>query len=213
MRARVRYGILGGTFDPPHVGHLIVAQEALTRLSLDRVWFVPVGTPPHKPEAPITPAAGRLAMVERAITGDDRFAVSSVELERPGPSYTVETLQMLRAQWGPSAELFFILGWDMLLYLPFWKDPAGVIAALDGLVAVHRPGFATDPAALTELERQIPGLREKLVLAPMPQVALSSTEIRRRVASGLPIRYLVPDTVCQYIVQHGLYSGALEVPE
>jgi nicotinate-nucleotide adenylyltransferase len=205
--ARTRYGILGGTLDPPHVGHLMLAQEAYARLGLEKVWFVPVGTPPHKPNQPITAATHRLAMVERAIANDDRFAVSSVELDRPGPSYTVETLRRLRAAWGPSVALYFVLGWDMLLYLPLWKDPAGMLATLDGLLAVHRPGFTADVHVVEELEGRIPGLREKLLLTPMPQVAISSTDIRQRVALSLPIRYMVPDTVCQYIEQHGLYRA------
>jgi nicotinate-nucleotide adenylyltransferase len=146
-------------------------------------------------------------MVERAIADDERFAVSSVELDRPGPSYTVETLRRLRETWGPSVALFFVLGWDMLLYLPYWKDPTGMLATLDGLLAVHRPGFAADAHVMEELEGQIPGLREKLILTSMPQVEISSTDIRQRVALSLPIRYMVPDTVCQYIEQHGLYRA------
>jgi len=205
--ARTRYGILGGTFDPPHVGHLILAQEAYARLGLEKIWFVPAGTPPHKPDQLVTPAAHRLTMVERAIADDERFAVSSVELDRPGPSYTVETLRRLRETWGPSVALFFVLGWDMLLYLPYWKDPAGMLATLDGLLAVHRPGFAADAHVMEELEGQIPGLREKLILTSMPQVEISSTDIRQRVALSLPIRYMVPDTVCQYIGRHGLYRA------
>lgn len=207
MQSRARYGILGGTFDPPHIGHLLVAQEAHTRLSLDRVWFVPAGLPPHKPDQPVTIAASRLAMVERAIADDERFAVSTVELERPGLSYTVDTLRALRATWGPSVELFFVLGWDMLLYLPHWHDAPGVLAELDGLVAMHRPGFGGEPQVVAQLQEQIPGVSEKLILVPMPQVELSSSDIRERVARSLPIRYLVPDTVCQYIVQHGLYRA------
>ncbi len=187
----------------------MLAQEAYARLGLEKVWFVPSGTPPHKPDQPVAPAASRLAMVERAIAADDRFAVSSVEVDLPGPSYTVETLRRLRATWGPSVELFFALGWDMLLYLPYWKDPAGMLASLDGLLAAHRPGVAADADALAveELEGRIPGLRAKLMLTPMPQVAISSTDIRQRVALSLPIRYMVPDTVCQYIEQHGLYRA------
>lgn len=213
MRARARYGILGGTFDPPHIGHLILAQEAHARLRLDRVWFVPTGAPPHKPGRAITPAADRLAMVERAIAGDARFAISTVELERPGPSYSVDTLRALRAEWGPSVELFFVLGWDMVLYLPFWHDVSGVLAAVDGLVAVHRPGFEAaeaGPEAVERLEAQIAGLREKLTLLDAPQVSASSTDIRQRVALSLPIRYLIPDTVCQYIAEHRLYRSPPE---
>ena len=118
VHAGPRYGILGGTFDPPHLGHLVIAQEAFVRLNLDRVWFLPAGEPPHKARRTISPAADRLAMVERAIAADERFAVSTVELERPGPSYTVDTLRELRALWGPNAWMVLILGWDMLEYLP-----------------------------------------------------------------------------------------------
>jgi nicotinate-nucleotide adenylyltransferase len=190
-----------------------VAQEAYARLGLDRVWFLPAGQPPHKPDRPVTPATSRIAMVERAIAGDARFALSRGEVDRPGPSYTVETLRLLREEWGPSVELFFVLGWDMLLYLPHWRDPAGVVAALNGLVAVPRPGFVADAQAVQELEAAIPGLREKLILTSMPQVDISSTDIRQRVALGLPIQYLVPDTVRQYIVRQGLYRSPREQPQ
>jgi nicotinate-nucleotide adenylyltransferase len=191
---------------------LILAQELYARLGLDRVWFVPARTPPHKAGQMVTPAADRLAMVELTIAADERFACSRVELDRPGPSYTVETLHALRAQWGPSVELYFALGWDMLLYLSNWREPEGVLAALDGLVAVPRPGFDADPRTLAQLEVHVPGLRDKLILLPMPEIALSSTMIRERVARSLPIRYLVPDAVCQYIGQHGLYRRRAERP-
>ncbi len=183
-----------------------MAQEVYARLGLDRVWFVPTGAPPHKLNQEVSPAAGRLAMVERAIAPDERFAISTVELERPGPSYTANTVRELRASWGPAVELFFVLGWDMLLSLPQWHDPAGMLAALDGLVAVHRPGFDADPRVIAQLDEQIPTLQERLILIPMPQVEFSSSDIRQRVACGLPIRYLAPDTVCQYIAEHDLYQ-------
>jgi nicotinate-nucleotide adenylyltransferase len=174
-------------------------------LALDRVWFVPAGIPPHKPDQVITAGDHRRTMVELAIAGDEGFALSAIELERAGPSYTAETLRELRAVWGPHVEMLFVLGWDMLLYLPFWHDVPGVLAAVDRLVAVHRPGFAGDDAALADLEARIPGLRAKLVLAPAPQLEISATMLRERVARGLPIRYLVPDPVHHYIAEQGLY--------
>src|SRR5579885_3857444 len=141
-----RYGILGGTFDPPHLGHLVLAQEAFARLRLDRVWFVPTGSPPHKVGRQISAVEHRRAMVELAIAGDARFALSTVELERAGLSYTLDTLRQLRTRWG-DVRITLVLGWDMVLYLPFWHDPRGVIAATDEIAAVHRPGFDADPSA------------------------------------------------------------------
>lgn len=208
VRRRARYGILGGTFDPPHLGHSILAQEVYARLELDRVWFIPTGTPPHKPGANVTPAAERLAMVELAVAQDERFAVSPIELERAGPSYTVDTLRALRARWGDSVELYFIVGWDMLLYLPQWHDAAGVLAQLDALVAVHRPGFDADAEGLAQVRASVPELAEKLLLLGVPQVEISSSAIRERVVQGLPIRYLVLDAVRTYIEEHELYRPA-----
>jgi len=217
MHAPLRYGILGGTFDPPHIGHLALAQEAYARLGLDRVWFIPTGTPPHKAGRPISSGADRRAMVELAIAGDERFALSTIELKRPGPSYTVETLHTLRAQWcgadnaggNNDGEVWigFLVGWDMLASLPEWHDPSGVLAALDGLIAAHRPGFTADDAELDRLEAQLPGLRKRLTLLPAPQLDLAATSLRERVAAGLPIRYLAPDAVCAYIEEHRLYRG------
>lgn len=205
VHAGPRYGILGGTFDPPHLGHLMLAQEVYSRMALDRVWFVPAREPPHKAGKTITAAEDRLAMVERAIAADERFAVSTVELERPGPSYTVDTLRELRALWGASAWMVLILGWDMLEYLPKWHDAANVVACADQIVAVHRPGFVALASDLDWLEQQIPGLRKKVALVPTPQLAISGTEIRARVAQLLPVRYLTPDTVATYIETRGLY--------
>lgn len=207
MRSGARYGILGGTFDPPHLGHLVLAQEAYARLRLDRVWFVPTGTPPHKLGHPITPAPHRRAMVERAIAGDERFAWSPADLERPGPSYTVETLRTLRGVWGPDAWLCLVLGWDMLITLPTWHDAPGVVAGADQLAAAHRPGYPVDARELERLEAALPGLTRKLAYFPAPQLDIAATDLRERVASYLPIRYLVPETVWRYIEQQGLYAS------
>jgi nicotinate-nucleotide adenylyltransferase len=205
MPGRKRYGILGGTFDPPHIGHLILAQEAYVRLGLDRVLFIPTGVSPHKLGQPVTPAIHRVAMLERAIAGDVRFGLLTLEVERPGPSYTVDTLRELRAQWGLEIEIALILGWDMLLYLPQWRDPAGVVASVDEIVAVHRPG-ADSGDALDDVFERLPDLRGKLRTLSFPQLEISSTEIRERVAQGLPVRYLVSDVVSGYISAQGLYS-------
>jgi nicotinate-nucleotide adenylyltransferase len=201
-----RYGILGGTFDPPHVGHLIVAQEVAARLSLDRVWFLPAGTPPHKIGQHISPPADRLAMVSLAVAGNATFGVCAAELMRSGPSYTADTLTELRGHWGPDCEITLILGWDMVAYLPHWHAPERVIAQVNRLAAVHRPGTSARNEELERLESALPGLRSRLIVVPAPQVDVSASDLRVRVASGLPIRYLVPDAVCQYIDERGLYG-------
>ncbi len=207
VHADARYGILGGTFDPPHLGHLVLAQEIFTRLRLDRVWFVPTGSPPHKAEQRITAAEHRRTMVELAIADDERFGLSSIELERAGPSYTVDTLRLLRTQWG-DVRISLVLGWDMLLYLPFWHDPRGVIAAADEIATVHRPGFGGNSDELEQLVAQLPELRPKLTLVAAPQLEIAATALRERVATNLPIRYLVPDAVCEYIEANELYRRA-----
>lgn len=199
------YGILGGTFDPPHLGHLALAQEVYTRLALDRVWFVPAGQPPHKAGHVVSPAADRRAMVELAIAGDPRFGLSTVELERGGPSYTSETLALLRAAWGSAARMVLILGWDMLAYLPHWHEPKRVVALTDQIVAIHRPGVAAPEGELARLEGSLPALAQKLVVLPAPRLEISSSELRARVAEGLPVRYLTPPAVADYIGLRRLY--------
>jgi nicotinate-nucleotide adenylyltransferase len=210
MRAGVRYGILGGTFDPPHIGHLALAQEAYIRLDLDRVWFTPAAAPPHKRGQRISAAADRRAMVELAIAGDERFGLDTVDLDRDGPSYTVDTLRRLRERWGASTWMGFILGWDMLLSLPTWREPAQTLAALDALIATRRPGFAApgdDERTLADLERHLPGLRSRLEILQAPQMDVSSSDLRARVRRGIPVRYLTPDPVRAYITSRGLYAS------
>jgi nicotinate-nucleotide adenylyltransferase len=201
----LRYGVLGGTFDPPHVAHLVIAQEAVAAVGLDRIYFVPAGQPPHKLGRRISAPEHRLAMLQRAIAGNARFVASTTELDRPGPSYTVDTLHLLRAEWGQDPELHFILGWDMLLDLPHWRDPAGIVSAATRLIALHRPGYDSDGAPLAHVMELLPELAPKLIRLAVPQLDISATVLRTRVASSLPIRYLVPDTVVEYILEHGLY--------
>jgi nicotinate-nucleotide adenylyltransferase len=205
MPHHLRYGILGGTFDPPHIGHLILAQEVYARLELDRVWFVPTGVSPHKIGQPVTAAAHRVAMLERALSGDARFGLLTLELERAGPSFTSDTLRQLRAEWGPEVAITLILGWDMLLYLPQWHDASAVVASVDRIAAVQRP--AEDTAdTFDELLRRLPAVRGKMETLPFPRLDISSTAIRERVAQGLPIRYLVSDVVSKYISAQRLYT-------
>jgi nicotinate-nucleotide adenylyltransferase len=196
-----RLGILGGTFDPIHHGHLVAAQEAHHQLHLDTVLFVPVGTPPHKPRQPISPAHHRLRMIERAIAGKPHFSLSRVDVDRPGPCYTVDTLQLLRAEWGPAPAFFFVEGDDSLADILTWRDPGRLIELTD-LAVVTRPDNQVD---LDRLERELPGLRERIHWIQMPLLQISSTDLRARVREERPISYLVPASVEAYILEHGLY--------
>jgi nicotinate-nucleotide adenylyltransferase len=163
-----RIGVFGGTFDPIHLAHLVIAQESLTQLSLDQVLFVPTGQPPHKANRVISPARQREAMVARAIHPDSRFALSTMEIEREGPSYTVETLACLHATWPTSVALFLILGGDMVYDLVNWRDPPGIVRQVAGIVAIQRPGYAFTATALAHLEAQVAGLRARIMPIDAP---------------------------------------------
>lgn len=197
----MRVGVLGGTFDPIHYGHLVIAEEARVRLQLDRVIFVPAKTPPHKLQQRYSPAQHRLHMVQRAIASNPYFAVSDVELTRPGLSYTVDTLAILQQEFGPAAELYFLMGMDSLAGLLSWHRPADIIARAYLAVAV-RPGYQVD---LETLEGALPGVSERMRLLEIPAIGISSRELRQRVRAGLPIRYQLPDSVEAYIREHNLY--------
>jgi len=193
-------GILGGTFDPIHIGHLVVAEEARIKVGFDEVLFVPAGQPLLKPNRNITQAGHRVEMVRRAITDNPHFKLCTLEIERPGPSYTVDTLTMLREQMGSKAGLFFILGRDTLAELPSWKEPKK-LAQLCSVVVAPRLG-AKD---LKHLETEIPGLLDKVIQLDMPVIGISSSGVRQRIAQGLPIRYLVPTAVQEYIAEQKIY--------
>lgn len=203
-----RVGVLGGTFDPIHYGHLVIAEEARAALALDGVIFIPAGDPPHKQGEQIAAARDRLAMLELAIAANPYFSISLVDMDRPGPSYTVDTLRLLRAQWHESTEIFFIIGWDSLEEFPTWHDAAGILEQLAHLVAVHRPGYVEEPAFRDNLERRLPGITARLLAVPAPQLDISATDLRRRVVEGWPIKYQTPETVERYIYEHGLYQKA-----
>jgi nicotinate-nucleotide adenylyltransferase len=199
----VKLGVLGGTFDPIHIGHLVVAEEARTRLEFDEVLFVPAGQPWLKLDRDIAPAIHRVEMLRRAIAGNPHFRLSTLETERPGPSYTVDTLTKLQEQLGREASLYFLLGHDTLAELPQWKEPKKV-AELCRLVVAPRIGSRN----LRRLKAEIPGLLDKIIQLDMPVIGISSSDIRRRIAQRLSIRYLVPDRVVDYIAEHGLYAEA-----
>lgn len=198
----MRLGVLGGTFDPPHVGHLILAEEGRTRLQLEKVLFVPARDPWRKAGQEVTPAEHRLAMVRLLLASDPYFEVSTQEVEREGPSYTVDTLESLHQQYGPGLELYFILGEDALHDLPNWRDPARIIS-LAWLAVAPRP--VEGGTATAALEATVPGLSERIVPLPMPTIDISSTTLRERAGAGLSLRYLVPLAVEEYIRRHDLY--------
>lgn len=198
---RQRLGVLGGTFDPIHHGHLVAAQEAHDQLGLDLVLFVPAGNPPHKPAHPISAPDHRLRMVELAIADKSEFALSRVDLDRPGPCYTADTLILLRKEWGPGPTFFFIEGADSLAEITTWYRPDRLIE-LSELAVVQRPGAELD---LQRLEEELPGLGEHLHWVHMPQLEISSSELRARVRDGRPISYLLPESVEAYVREQGLY--------
>jgi nicotinate-nucleotide adenylyltransferase len=195
-------GVLGGTFDPIHSGHLIIAEEARLKLRLARVLFVPAGQPWLKTGRTISPAAHRVEMVRGAIATNPHFELSTVEVDRPGPSYSVQTIAILQQQLGTEAAFFFLVGWDSLAELPQWKEPAKLIQ-LCKLVAVTRPGFSRPD--LKTLEASVPGVTQSFVWLDIPPVDISSSDIRKRVAQGLSIHDLVSDEVESYIKEQRLY--------
>jgi len=199
-------GVMGGTFDPIHRGHLIVAEEVKARLNLAEILFVPAGQPWLKANSAIAAAEHRLQMVRLAIAGKTCCKLSAMEIERAGPSYTVDTIAELQGQLRAGDELFFILGWENLAELPQWREPSRLIK-MCYLVAVPRPGY---PALdLNALEAAIPGLSERLIMLDTSRIAISASQIRNRVAQGLTIHHLVPEPVERYIQEHGLYLANL----
>ena len=193
-------GVLGGTFDPIHMGHLVVAEEARIKLGFREVLFVPAGQPWLKLDRNITPASHRVEMVRRAIAGNPHFKLCTIEVERLGSSYTVDTLTTLRKQLGNEASLFFILGRDTLAGLHLWKEPKKLVQ-LCRLVVAPRLGSKD----LKHLETSIPGLLDKVIQLDMPVIGISSAEIRQRMAQGLSVRYLVPHEVEKYIAEQKVY--------
>lgn len=191
-------GLMGGTFDPIHLGHLIAAERAREEARLDEVRFMPAFTPPHKSGAPTATAGQRLDMVRLAIEGHSAFKPETIELEREGTSYTIDTMRALTKR-EPDAAFWFIIGGDMVQYLPKWAR-IDELAALVRFIGLERPGF---PIRLDGLPAAI---AERVVPVPMPQLDISSTDIRARLASGRSIRYLVPEAVITYMEEYRIYG-------
>ncbi len=200
-QTRLRLGIFGGTFDPPHLGHLILAAEALDQLRLDRVLWVVTPDPPHKRGEAHTPAPQRAALVYAAIGDNPAFVLSTVEMERPGPHYTVDTLRLLRQQY-PREMLVFLMGADALLGFPSWRDPQGILSLVDEIGVMRRPGDVVD---LSTVAARLPGIEAKVRVMRAPLLEIASREIRRRVAEGRPYRYYLPPAVTLLIERWGLY--------
>lgn len=198
----MRVGVLGGTFDPIHLAHLIMAEQARIRMALEHVVFIPTGEPWLKAVQPATSPQVRLDMVRQAVACNPHFRVSSVEVDRPGPSYSVDTLDVLRREEGPDAELYFILGMDAVADLPSWHAPERFLELCTPVVFARTDYGA---ARLDDLEHSLPGAKDRVMFLEGPVIEISSTDIRQRVAQGVSIRYLVTTQVERFITEHGLY--------
>jgi nicotinate-nucleotide adenylyltransferase len=201
--AETHVGLIGGSFDPIHVGHTSIAREVHDHLGLSRTVFVPAGEPPHKLDQRLADPEHRLAMVRLAIAGSPQFAVSRVDLDRPGPCFSVDTVRLFRDALGAEAHIYFVIGADSLAELATWYRPR-LLLRLCQVVAVERPGYHV---AREEVERLLPGAPPVVRISLKSPVDVSSTDIRRRIAQGRSIHGLVSDAVEQYIQRHGLYRG------
>ena len=199
----MKRGVLGGTFDPIHNGHLKIAEEAVYSLDLDEVIFIPAAKPPLRPGGAVAEAVHRLRMVCLAIDSMPKYKISTVEMDRGGPSYTVDTIEELRCRLGGA--IYFILGWDSLDEIPKWHDPVRLVT-MCRLVAVPRPDYPRPD--LNRIETLVPGLKESVIMLEGPLVNISASDIRRRIAHGLSVSHLVPGAVANYIKERGLYYSS-----
>jgi len=200
--SREQIGLFGGTFDPPHLGHLILASEAYSQLGLDRLLWILTPEPPHKQDQAITTIAHRLAMVKLAIEGNPIFELSRVELDRPGPHYTLDTIELIAEQY-PDADVTPIIGGDSLRDLPKWNRPKELLQACHWVGVMRRPGEQED---LKALENELPGISTKIHYVDAPLLEIASREIRSRIADGKQFRYYLPPAVYEYIKKHHLYQ-------
>jgi nicotinate-nucleotide adenylyltransferase len=196
-------GIFGGTFDPPHIGHLILAAEARAQLGLDRLLWVLTPDPPHKRHQRITPLATRLDLLRAALQDEPVFEISTVDMDRSGPHYALDTVRILGKRY-PQASLTYVMGGDSLRDLPTWRKPHEFLARLAGLGVMRRPGDAVDLAAL---EGQLPGISAKVRFIEAPLLTIAASDIRQRIAEGRPYRYYLPTAVYEMIVQQRLYHA------
>lgn len=202
-RDKRRIGIFGGTFDPPHIGHQILAMEAYDELKLDSLFWVLSPNPPHKLRMQITPLSLRIEMVQAAIMYDVVFEFSRVDVDRPGPHYVLDTMEIFRQEY-PDSELFFIMGGDSLRDLHTWHQPHEFLEKCDWLGVMHRPGDKID---LKDLEADFPGISHKVKIFEAPLLEISSNQIRKLIAQKRPFRYYIPMEVFTIIVENDLYSS------
>ena len=207
----LKIGIMGGTFNPIHYGHLVTAQEALIQFKLDRVVFIPSGKPPHKHNSHIIDAEHRYLMTVMATASNSKFFVSRIEIDRKGKSYTIDTLRELKKIYGKNSALYFITGADAILEILTWKDTEDIFE-LCKFIAATRPGY--NLSRLEELKEKLfnnkktanVNTNEKIFVMEIPALAISSTDIRNRIKANRPINYLLPESVCNYLLKHGLYK-------
>ena len=205
MENRRRIGIMGGTFDPVHMGHLIAAQEIMISFPLDGVLFLASGTPPHKDPENVTPKAFRQEMLKLAVSDNPRFEVSDIEIQRGGYTYTIDTMKQLRAKYDNDTDLFYIIGADTVPELVKWKNFDELLATT-GFIAAERPGYGT-PEIKEEAIRLKSEFGAKIHFLNTPEIEISSTTIRDRIRNGVSIRYMVPQAVEDYIYKNALYRG------
>lgn len=196
-------GVFGGTFDPIHIGHLTVAEEVRVKLGIDRLLFVPAGQPWLKADRPVSPVEHRLEMLSLAIADNHHFTISTIEVDRPGPSYTVDTVADIKRYLEDSVRIFLVLGSDALAELPQWKEPSRLVQMCQ-LVAFNRPSAPL--YSLELLESAIPGISQHISFVEVSQIDISATQIRNLVAQGASLRKLVPQAVEWYILEHKLYT-------
>lgn len=197
-----RLGVLGGSFDPVHIGHLIIGEILRHELRLDRVLLLPAGRPPHKPEQELAADHHRVEMLQLAVCGAPGFEISMLDLDRPGSSYTATTLEMLRAELSPETELFFLMGQDSLRDFPKWRAPDR-IAQLATLGVALRPDVDVN---INDIVQAVPETAGRIHLVSVPLIGVSSRDVRTRIRLGKPFRFQVPNNVANYIVSHGLYT-------
>lgn len=199
-----RVGIFGGTFDPIHLGHLILAEEARIQLQLDRVYLIPAGDPPHKQEQQVTPVAHRVRMVELATAESLYLWASRIDADRPGPHYSVDTVRLMREEVGEDVELFFLMGLDSLVNLPTWHNPQWLVDN-SMLAVLPRPGIEIE---WPMLEQALPGIGDRVIMLTMPAIEIASRTLRARLQRDVSVQFQIPQIIKMYIDKHQLYGVA-----